>query len=82
MRTQAQMLSRKRATRVVSLALFMVGVMTFLTTALGVKDLPSSALVDRFEVTALWFVAGGAFVGLGRIWGELAERSAPASEKS
>ena len=82
MRTQSQMLSRKRATRMVSLALMLVGAMTFLTTALTVKDLPRSALFDHFEVAALCFVAAGAFVGLSRIWGELAERSAPGSEKS
>ena len=82
MRTQAQILSRKRATRMVSLALIVVGAMTFLTTALSVKDLPRSALLDHFEVAALWFVAAGAFVGLSRIWGELAERSAPGSVKS
>lgn len=82
MRTQAQMLSRKRATRVVSLVLILVGAVTFVTTALSVKDMPRSALFDQLEVAALWFVAAGAFVGLSRIWGELAERSAPGSEKS
>ncbi len=82
MRTQAQMLSRKRATRMVSLALIVVGAIRFLTTALSVEDLPRSALVDHVEVAALWFVAAGAFVGLSRIWGELAERSALGSGKS
>jgi hypothetical protein len=76
------MLSRKRATRVVSLVLLLVGVVTFVTTALSVKDVPRSALFHQLEVAALWFVAAGAFVGLSRIWSELAERSAPGSEKS
>ena len=81
MRTQAQMLSRKRATRVVSLVLIVVGAVTVVTTALSANDLPRSALFDRLEVATLWFVAAGAFVGLSRIWGELAERTGPGSEK-
>ncbi|HEY7445953.1 MAG TPA: hypothetical protein VH701_26225 [Vicinamibacterales bacterium] len=82
MRTQEQLLSRKRATRTVSLALMVVGALTLLTTALGANDLPDGARLEAFEVAALWFVAAGAFVGLSRIWGELAERSAPGSGKS
>jgi hypothetical protein len=69
------MLSRKRATRIMSVALIGVGAMTLLTTVLSAKDLPPSALVDHFELAALWFVAAGAFVGLSRIWGEMAERA-------
>jgi len=82
MRTQTQILSRKKATRVVSLVLILVGALKFLTTALSLKDMPRTALLDQLEVTMLWFVTAGAFVGLSRIWGELAERSAPGSEKS
>ena len=82
MRTQAQILSRKKATRVVSLVLILVGALKFLTTALSLKDMPRTALLNQLEVAALWFVTAGAFVGLSRIWGELAERSAPGSEKS
>jgi hypothetical protein len=52
-----------------------VGAMTLVTTALNVDDSTGGALFDRFELSALWFVAAGAFVGLGRIWGELAERT-------
>jgi energy-converting hydrogenase Eha subunit G len=81
MRTQAQMLSRKRATRVVSLVLIVVGAVTLVTTTLSANDLPRSTLFDHLEVAALWFVAAGAFVGLSRIWGELAERTGPGSEK-
>ena len=82
MRTQAQILRRKKATRVVSLVLILVGALKVLTTALSLKDMPRTALFDQLEVAALWFVTAGAFVGLSRIWGELAERSAPGSEKS
>ena len=80
MRTQAQMLTRKTATRMVSVALIVVGAMTVLKTALSANDLPRAAVLDHFEVATLWFVAAGAFVGLSRIWGELAERNAPGSE--
>jgi len=81
MRTHAQMLSRKRATRVVSLVLIVVGAVTLVTTTLGANDLPRNTLFDHLEVATLWFVAAGAFVGLSRIWGELAERTRPGSEK-
>ena len=80
MRTQAQMLSRKRATRVVSLGLIVVGAVTLVKT-LSANDLPRNTLFDHLEVASLWFVAAGAFVGLSRIWGELAERTGPGSEK-
>ena len=80
MRTQAQMLSRKRATRVVSLGLIVVGAVTLVTT-LSAHDLPRNTQFDHLEVASLWFVAAGAFVGLSRIWGELAERTGPGSEK-
>jgi hypothetical protein len=76
------MLSRKRATRVLSLVLIVVGAVTLVTTPLSADDLPRSALFDHAEVAMLWFVAAGAFVGLSRIWGELAERTGPGSEKS
>ena len=82
MRTRAQMLNRKRATRIVSLALIGVGAMTFVAAAMRVESLPPSAVLDHFELAALWFVAAGAFVGLSRIWGELAERTAPGGDKS
>jgi hypothetical protein len=75
-------LNRKKATRILSLALIVVGAMTLLMPALRGNDLPDAALFEHFEVAALWFVAAGAFMGLSRIWGELAERSAPGSEKS
>lgn len=39
------------------------------------------AFFYRFELSALWFIAAGAFVGLSRIWGELAERAATGGEK-
>jgi hypothetical protein len=81
MRTHAQMLVRKRATRIVSLVLIAVGAMTLFATALSEEDLPPSALIEHFEVAALWFAAAGAFVGLSRIWGELAERTAPGHEE-
>ena len=81
MRTQAQMLTRKRATRVVSVALIAMGAMTLLTTALSAGELARTAFLG-FGVAALWFVAAGAFVGLSRIWGELADRAEPDRDKS
>ena len=42
MRTHAQMLSRKRATRVVSLVLIVVGAVTLVTTTLSANDLPAA----------------------------------------
>ncbi len=81
MRTQAQMLSRKSTTRKVSLALIAMGAFTMLMTALSANDLSREVFFDHFEVAALWFVAGGAFVGLSRIWGELAERAGAGAEK-
>lgn len=77
MRTQAQMLNRKRATRVLSVALMVVGAVTLVAAARSVEGLPPSEVLNHFELASLWFVAAGAFVGLSRIWGELAERAAP-----
>jgi hypothetical protein len=81
MRTQAEMLARKRATRKLSVALIAVGALTLLAPALDARDWSLAFLFDHFEVAALWFVAAGAFVGLSRIWGELAERAAAGGEK-
>jgi hypothetical protein len=82
MRTQAQMLTRKRATRMLSVGLIVVGAITLVKTAMSVEGLPPSAVFDHFELAVLWFVGAGAFVGLSRIWGELAERTAPGKEQS
>jgi hypothetical protein len=81
MRTQEQLLRRKSTTRKLSLALIAMGAVIMLMTVLSAKDLSSEAFFDHFEVAALWFVAAGAFVGLSRIWGELAERAGAAGEK-
>ena len=81
MRTQEQLLRRKRTTRKLSLALIAMGAVTMLMTALSAKDLSPDAFFVHFEVVALWFIAGGAFVGLSRIWGELAERAGASGER-
>jgi hypothetical protein len=81
MRTQAQMLSRKRTTRKLSVGLIAIGAVTMLMTMLSATDMSPDAFFDRFELAALWFIAAGAFVGLSRIWGELAERAGADGEK-
>jgi hypothetical protein len=65
----------------VSAALFVMGAMTLLMAALRAREMPDANILD-FEVAALWFVGGGAFVGLSRIWGELAERADLHRDKS
>ena len=81
MRNREQMLMRKKATRFLSVALMVVGALMVVTSALSAKD-PGPAFSMQLEVAALFFVVAGAFVGLSRIWGELAERTPPDSEKS
>jgi hypothetical protein len=75
------MLSRKAATQGVSVVLMAVGAVTLVTSALTAGDLPIGAVIEHFEVAALWFVAAGAFVGLSRIWGELAAREASGTRR-
>jgi hypothetical protein len=40
----------------------------------------ADAFLRQFDIAVLWFLFGGTFVALSRLWGELAEMSA-ASKK-
>jgi hypothetical protein len=53
--------------------------------ALAIVSIHGGAYSDadnlRVEIGALWFIAAGAFVGLGRLWGELADLKEQGSAK-
>jgi hypothetical protein len=53
------MLSRKRTTFKLSLALIAMGAVTMLMTVLSANDMSPDAFFDRFELAALWFIAAG-----------------------
>ena len=82
MRTYSQIKQKQKLVRMVGALLFVLGLANF---ALVIVSVYGGAHSDadnlRLEIGALWFTAAGAFLGLGRLWGELADMKAQGSAK-
>lgn len=73
MRTPNEKHKRKLFTRVISIFCLVIGVLRSVWLLVHIATLPESflGLLGAFEPVYLWFLVGGAFMGLSRIWGEL-----------
>jgi len=69
------LIQRKKYTNIVSIACIVIGVIRVATVLVHIRTGDSSpfSLLAQSEPAYLWFIAGGAFRGLSRIWGELAQ---------
>jgi hypothetical protein len=72
LRTSKQKNARKIATRVVSVFCMVVAVAKAIQ--MFTLGFASGNLFLQFEPVYIWALLGGAFMGLSRIWGELAEK--------
>jgi hypothetical protein len=78
-RTAVQRNRRKTFYRVVSVAFILIGVAHFF---MDLKDGNHDLFQGKMDIALLWFVFGGTWVAISRLWGELADTSAASKQES